>query len=397
MNFIRLAWRNANGNAFRSWTVVICAALMAGFAVAATIVIGGAQKSLNLALERLGADIIVVPAGSEHLMENAFLMGVPAATWMPKDFIEQIASVPGVEVVSPQFFLSTLRGATCCSLPEMFMIAYDPGTDFTLRPWLEQNVNDGLQLGEAIGGAFVYTPSGQENILVYGYEIDLVGNLEQTGTGLDQSMFFTFETAREVARLSTIQAEAELDIPVDSVSAAMVKLRRSSDPLEVAKHIQEKIPQVTPVVSTNLFHSQRLQILGLLRSVAALLGIAWTLSVALVGLVFSMAVNERRQEVGVLRALGSTRQFVLQSLLAEGLILACAGSAAGIALFTFAVYLFRRLIIQMMGVPFLIPSPFSLFILAAGALALTLASVLLGALIPTTRTSRMEPALAMRK
>ena len=396
-SFIELAWKNANGNAFRSWTIVLCAALMAGLAVSSTIVIGGARNSLHVAMERLGADIIVVPAGSEHAMENAFLMGVPAAAWMPRNSLDRIAAIPGVEAVSPQLFLSTLRGALCCSVPEMFLVAYDPETDFALKPWLEEHLEDGLHLGEAVGGAFVYVPADPGTILVHGYEIDLKRNLEPTGTGLDQSMFFTFETANEIARLSSVQAEQELTIPGDEISAVMVKVERGTETHQVAQQIEQALPQVATVESTNLFHSQRVQITGLLQSVLVLLGVAWLLAVALIGLVFSMAVNKRRQQIGVLRALGFTRRFVLQSLLAEGLILALAGGAAGSALFIFAVYLFRHAIIQLIGVPFLIPSLFALIILAAGALALALASVTLGALIPTLRIGLMDPADAMRK
>jgi putative ABC transport system permease protein len=396
-SFIDLAWKNANGNTFRSWTVVLCAALMAGFAVSTTIVIGGAQDSLQVAMDRLGADIIVVPAGAEHAMENAFLMGVPVVAWMPHSLVDRIAALPGVEAVSPQLFLSTLRGATCCSVPEMFLVAYDPQTDFTLKPWLEETLHEELRLGEAVGGAFVYVPADPGYILVYGYEVDLRGQLKPTGTGLDQSMFFTFETANEIARLSSVQAERELRIPEDDVSAVMVKVERGTDPHQVARQIQQALPQVTPVESTNLFHSQRVQILGLLQSLLVLLGVAWLLSVALIGMVFSIAVNERRQQIGVLRAVGFRRRFILQSLLAEGLILALGGGGAGIAFFILAVYLFRQLIMQLMGVPFLIPSLFSLFVLAAGALVLALASVTLGALIPTLRISLMDPAEAMRK
>lgn len=397
MNFFKLTWRNTNGNTFRSAIVLICAALIAGFAVAATVIIGGAQKSLNLALERLGADIIVVSAGSESLMENAFLMGVPARTWMPREIIAQIADIPGVEKVSPQFFLSTLRGAACCSVPEMLLIAYDPDTDFTLRPWLEENLRDDLRLGEAIGGAFIFVPRDPGYILIYGTEVDLIGNLERTGTGLDRSMFFTFETAYEISRLSSDLAMDKLDIPIDSVSAAMVQTRFGADIHHVATLIQESIPFASAIESNNLFHSQRLEILSLLQSALALLGVAWLLCVSLIGLVFSMAVNERRQEIGILRALGFPRPFVLKSLLSEGLILALAGGSAGIALFTFAIYLFRNLIIQVMEVPFLIPNPIQLIGLALGALILTLGSVALGALIPTLRISRMDPAIAMRE
>ena len=396
-DLIGLAWKNANENALRSWTIGLSAALMAGFAVSATIVIGGAQDSLRVAAKRLGADVIVVPAGSEHAMENAFLMGVPVATWMPHSTMDRIAAVPGVEAVSPQLFLSTLRGASCCSVPEMFLVAYDPETDFTLKPWLQENLEMGLKLGDAVGGAFVYVPVDPGYIMVYGYEVDLKGKLEPTGTGLDQSMFFTFETANEIARLSSTQAERELRIPGDDISAVMVKVGRDTDPQQVAGQIKQALPQVTPVSSSNLFHSQRVQITGLLQSLLALLGVAWLLGVALIGIVFSIAVNERRQQIGVMRAVGFGRGFVMQSLLAEGLILALGGGGAGIAFSILTVQLFRQLIVQSLGIPFLIPSLLSLIGLVVGALALAMISVVLGALIPALRISRMDPADAMRK
>jgi putative ABC transport system permease protein len=397
MNFIKLAWKNANGSTFRSIIVFACAALMAGFAVAATIVIGGAQKSLELALDRLGADIIVVSAGSESLMENAFLMGVPARTWLPRSYVDQISTIPGVAAVSPQLFLSTLRGAVCCSVPEMFLVAYEPESDFTLRPWLDAHLEEGLDLGEAIGGAFIFVPVDPGYILVYGYELDLLGNLEKTGTGIDRTMFMTFETAFEIARNSPELAVEEMKIPEDSVSAIMVKTPLGTDIHHVAELIQQAIPDATPVESSNLFHTHRLQIIGLLQSLVVLMGVAWLLSVALVGVVFSMAINERKQEIGVLRALGIPRPFVLKSLLSEGLLLALAGGVVGISIFIFAVYLFRNLIIQVLGVPFLIPSPLVLVGLAAAALILTLSSVALGAFLPSLRISLMDPAYAMRR
>lgn len=394
---IQLAWKNSVANSFRSLTVAVCAALLAGFTLAFTVIIGGAEKSLNLALERLGADIVVVPAGMENRMENAYLTGAPALGWMPGEFIAQIAAIPGVEIASPQFFLSTLRGATCCSVPEMFLIAYDPETDFTLKPWLQENLESGLELGDAIGGAFVYVPVDPGYIEVYGYHIDLKGKLQQTGTGLDKSMFFTFETAREISLLSTIQAESKLDIPADSVSAAMIKVAPGYNPSQVALEIRRALPEVTPVESSNLFRAQRLEINALLQSVTVLLSVGWLLAVALVGLVFSMAVNERRQEIGVLRALGSTRPFVLSSLLAEGVLLSLLGGTIGLALSVSALYLFRNILIQMMGFPFLIPGVPVLILLSSGALVLSLAGVMLGALLPAVRISTMDPAVAMRK
>jgi putative ABC transport system permease protein len=397
MNLLKVIIRNIEGNGFRSWVVFFCADLMAGFLIAITLVIGGAQESLHLAIQRLGADIIVVPQGSEAKMENAFLMGAPARMWMPEEIASTLQGIPGVEQVSPQLFLSTLRGATCCTVPDMFLVAYDPHTDFTLKPWLTEHLENGLHLGEAVGGYFVYLPADQEFIEVYGTDIDLVGNLASTGTGIDQSMFFTFDTALAIAESSASKAERPLEIPSGNISAAMVKIRQDSDPHQVAEAIRQTIPGVTPVESTNLFRSQQTYLVGLLRSVALITGILWVLSLVLIGLVFSMALNERQREIGVLRALGSTRLTILRSLLGEGLLVALPGAASGILLFTVAVYLFRHAIIQYLRTPFILPTPLELAGLALGGLLLVLASVGLAALVPALRISLMDPAVAMRE
>lgn len=397
MNLLRLAWKNISDSAVRSWVVVLCAALVAGFAIGATAVIRGAENSLQLALERLGADIMVIPAGSANQIEEALLVGKPATAWMPQSVVDEIAVLPEVTAVSPQLFLSTLRGASCCTVPEMFLIAYDPATDFTVRPWLESHLEGGLGLGEAVGGRYVFVPEGDEYISIYGYPIDLKGNLEATGTGLDQSMFFTFDTALEIARLSPVQAERELVIAPDSISTALVRVATDADPLEVALQIESTVPGVDAVASANLFRTQRDQIVGLLRSVVALLSIAWALSVALIGLVTSMATAERRREIGVLRAMGATRLTVLGALLTESAVLALSGGFAGIALAVFVVYLFRNLMIQLMNVPFLFPSPLSLLVMALAGLVLTLLSVASATLLPTLKIAYEEPGTAVKE
>ncbi|NLE44314.1 MAG: FtsX-like permease family protein [Chloroflexi bacterium] len=397
MNLVRLTWSNIAGSRFRSWVVFFCAIILAGFAISATLVIGGARKSLQLALERLGADIIVVPTGSEERVQDALLMGRPVRVWMPRSNLDVIGSIPGVSAVSPQLYLATLRGATCCSVPEMFLIAYEPETDFTLRPWLEEHLDGGLSLGQAVGGAFVYLPADQENILIYGYPVDLVGTLDATGTGLDQSMFFTFETAREIARLSPMQAVQVLVIPQDSVSSALVRIESTADSEQVAAEIAASVPNVTPMESASLFKSQRAQILMLSRSIVVLLGIVWLMAIALIAVVFSIAANERRRQIGVMRALGATRRDVLVSLMAEGAALASAGGFTGGAVAAFGVFLFRNLITELMGGPFFFPSIPGVLLRVIEVLGITLVTVLAAAFVPALRISLTDPAIAMRE
>ena len=83
MSFFNLTLKNISGTAYRSWVIGLCAFVLAAFTVGTTLIMRGAETSLRLALDRLGADIIVVPQGSETKAETALLMGKPASIWMP--------------------------------------------------------------------------------------------------------------------------------------------------------------------------------------------------------------------------------------------------------------------------------------------------------------------------
>jgi len=397
MNLGQFAWSNIKGSAFRSWVVFLCAMIVAGFSLSTVLIIRGAQDSLRLALDRLGADIIVVPEGAETKVESALLMGKPVKVWMPQENLGKIARVPGVAVASPQLYLSSLSNASCCAVSDMFMVAFDPKTDFTVEPWLKHKLGHELRLGEAVGGSYVFTPEGEENIKLYGYFITLKGNLAPTGTGLDQTMFMTFETAQDIARISKTRAEKPLEIPPNSMSAALVKVQPGADTRSVALDIMQQVPGVTPIESPDMFQTFRQQITGLLRGMLVILSITLLLSLVLIGLIFSMAANERRREIGVLRALGATRGFVFQSILAEAALLAVDGGAVGIGLACLATYLFRDLLMRSLGIPFLFPSLPSLVTLVGGGLVVALGGVTLAAFIPAYRVSRQDPALAMRE
>jgi putative ABC transport system permease protein len=396
VSLLQLAWKNIAGNPFRSWAVFLCALVVTGPLFSTVLLVRGAEDSLRLVQQRLGADVVVVPEGTEARVETALLMGQPVKVWMPQENLGKIAEAPGVAAISPQLYLASLANAPCCTA-EMLVMAFDPQTDFTVTPWLSSHLGHNLGLGEALGGSDVFVPYGEESIRIYGTEIDLVGNLERTGTGLDTALFFTFETARYVAEHSRIRAVQPLEIPADSISAALVKVKSDVDPRLVALQITHQVPGVRAIPIAGLFQAFRAQASSLLRTMLAVLGIIAVLSWLIVGLIFSMATNERRREIGILRALGASQRLVLQSLLAEALILALGGGAAGILLATLILCLFRNLIVASLTMPFLFPSLPSLFVLVGGGLAVALAGVVLAVLAPALHASHLDPSVAMRE
>ena len=391
-----LALRGITGSAFRSWLIALCALVIAGFALSTVLVVRGSEDSLNLTLGRLGADILVVPQGAESQVQGALLMGSASKFWMPTADVAKIAAVRGVEAASPQLYLESLANAPCCAVSNMFMVAYDPTTDFTVGPWLDQKLGETLGLGEAIGGKDVFVPQEEQNLTLHGYPLTLRGRLEPTGTNLDNSIFVTFETAQDMARVSKTRAVQPLVIPTGGVSSVLVKVAAGADVTEVAADIIRSVPEVTPIQSPNMFGTFRSQISGVLRGMIIVLALALALSLLLIALLFSMAVAERRRQIGVLRAIGATRTAVVAWILTEAVGLALAGGVVGVVLSAVCIFLFRNLLARSLGF-FIFPSAGVLAAFIVVGLVIAVACVALAAMIPALCISRQEPATSMRE
>ncbi len=398
MTLPRLVIRNILGSLFRSGAILLCAALVAGLSLSATLVMRGAETGLRRNLSRMGADIIVIPWGTmSQDLDGAHLVGMMTERWMPRAYMERIAAVQGVEVVSPQLYLSTLADSPFSTLPELHVVAYDPVTDFVLEPWLEHDPVGNLRLGEAVAGSAIVDPDGDQNIHVYDYPIRLVRSLNEMGGDVDQTVFISFDTAQAIMDQVRSQPRPPFELAPESISSAMVKVRLGSDPHEVAVRILEQVPSVVPMESTGFFQTQRGQMVGLLRTVLVLSVLTWVLSTLFMGLVFSLAANERRREIATLRALGATSSVVLKTLLLEGATLAVTGGLAGIGLAILIAGLFGDRIARASGIQVVLPSPLVLLGLAAAGLLLAVISVTVAAWLPASRLSRQEPALSMRE
>ncbi len=269
-------------------------------------------------------------------------------------------SVPGVAVASPQLYLTSMANSSCCSVSLMFMYAFDPVTDFTIEPWLREKLGQDLTEGQAIGGSDVFVPKGQEYIKLYGYDFDLVGNLEPTGTNLDQTLFMTFPTAEAMAVASQTKAKMTLPTLIDTVSSVLVKVDAGADRAQVAKDIAAAIPEVDAVPAAELFGSYGTQISGVLRTLIVIVVLTVALSLALMAVIFWMSVHDRRRQIGVLRALGATQRYVLLAYMTEASILALAGGLVGAVLAAVVMYLFRNLLVSALGFPIMLPSLLSL-------------------------------------
>jgi len=114
----------------------------------------------------------------------------------------------------------------------------------------------------------------------------------------------------------------------------------------------------------------------------------------------SISVVRRRSEIGILRALGATRQLILTGFLAEAVFFAAAGSAIGLVLGRFMALAAVKLLGSTVQSLYVSSEPgpveFSLDSLTAG-LAVGIAISLLAALAPAFEAAQVMPVEAMAR
>ncbi len=116
----------------------------------------------------------------------------------------------------------------------------------------------------------------------------------------------------------------------------------------------------------------------------------------LIGVVFSMIVNERRREIGIFRAMGARRGHVFRLIILEATVLSFIGGILGVAVGGGVLAMFRDAIYASLDIPHLWPSTGRLALLVGVCLVLSVLTGMIAALLPALRAAFLEPYEAIR-
>ncbi|GER92762.1 ABC transporter permease [hot springs metagenome] len=396
LNIYLFALRNVKRKVVRSTLLVLAVAVVTATLFAATLFITSMQNALKIGTYRLGADILVVPEGNEQQAKSALLAGEPTSFYMSADTIEKVRAVEGVNKASPQLFIKP-SSFTCCYNVDVFLIAFDPGTDFTVTPWLEKTLKKGLSDDEIITGREVPIVAG-DSIPFFGTSFRVAGTMEPTGMKFfDQSVFMTMDAAYKMAEASKTKSMQPLNIDSSKISAVLVQVEEGYTPDRVSIRIEHDVSGVKALASDEVISTVRKQLRGLVKGVIIISAILWILALLMMGFAFSMIVNERLREFGLLRSIGAKRWHILRLILSEAMAISLTGGIIGLAAGSFILRSFKGILLQSMKLPYLFPSAEVLMELIVGIILLSLLTGFVSALLPAYSASRIDPYMAIRK
>ena len=199
-----------------------------------------------------------------------------------------------------------------------------------------------------------------------------------------------------VAGIYTPEAGPRVKMPLAAMQDALqapgkctwiyVKLKNPEQAVEMARRIDEQLPlnkiQLTRDIITNIEKS--IPYLGVF--LRTLVGLSALVSGLVVMLAMYTTITERTREIGILKALGASRGFIVGEIVKEAVLISVIGVAAGFALSFLAGYLIQRV--------YALPFEYS-WAWGLTAAAIGLLGGALGALYPAVRAANLDAVSAL--
>ena len=394
----RLAVKNLLGRPGRTAALFFLVLLLSLTLCGGGLVLSSLRTGLGSLENRLGADVIVMPAKAalKTDLDTLFLQGTIGPYYMNMSTVDKIAKTEGISRLSTQIFLSSMR-ASCCSIP-IQVIGFDPESDFTVSSWLRESRQESLDEGRLLVGSRVNANPG-ESIKLYNISCPVAGQLQPTGTGLDTAVYCTLPTIRtlmtaaeDLGGYSSISGD-----PSETVSAVYIKVKEGVDPKDVADSINVHVRKVKAVQTRSVITTVADSLSGLERILTVLMIAAALLVWLVLFAAFTLMTGERKKEFATLRLCGLSRGRLAGLVFREAAIVSLLGSAAGVALSLILVHAFSGALGNALGLPFLLPSAGTAAALALAALFGCLLAGPLAAAVSARKLSRADTGLILRE
>jgi len=326
----RIPFRSIRAHPVRAVVVLVLALTQAACLFSGLTLVQSIRHELALAEQRLGADLLVYPTSALQTLhkDRITMLGTPVESYQDRSVLSRMDFNNDIESVSYQVYIKgVLPGGET-----IWIVGYDPQTDFVIAPWLEEGAD--AEPGDGVVAGSEVLTDGPGTVTLFGRELPVTAHLARTGSDLDRAVMVSMDTLSRLIDASTaqgVETYASVD-PRCDYSVALVRLADRDRAESTAAWINTYVRKVTAVnadeglalTASGIHHHT-----GVVASIAAL---AWLVVLVALAVAQSLFIGGRRQELHVWHTIGASRATVERVMLYEALIVHTLGACAGVAL-----------------------------------------------------------------
>ncbi len=362
------------------------------------------EKAVAINLDNLGANILVLPQGSN--VDNYYSADIDAPTF-PEEYVERVAtsSLAGVDNMSPKLtrriiisgqktvltgilpkselaskpiwqnsglFGSSLK-ASCGPSPVNESLGYKD--EKLQRKSIDSLAADDCMMGYSVAKRLNVKENG--TIVIEGKTFKVAKVISETGTIDDDRIFAHLHTVQHLLGIKEQISAIEIMGCCNAISDGLLGKLRNILP-------NTKITTIGQIVATQIQTNKMMNKVSLIFLIIIIFvgGIS-------IGNFMWANVNERRKEIGMLRMIGFSRAVIYKMLLAKAFILGVLGGIVGYIIGTAAGMWLGPEIAGLSVAP--VPG------LIGISLLISIGVSLIGALIPAYLAGRIEPFSNMQE
>ena len=383
--YLKLAGKNLLRHRTRSALTMLGIAASVGVLFSVLSFNKGFTEGLAVELERTGLHFMVVPSGCAHEVAALVLHGAVIPKFLDTKVMEHVTATAGVDLATP-ILVAQLPDPQRGKIDLIYGVdmsvlsAIKPGWEITGKiPEQDNEILLGYEVAqhEKLQPGDQFSSRDGTNLLVAG----IVG---LTGSQEDAFIYLPIKTAQKL-----------LDHPA-AATAIGVKVTDPTQMVEITDALTAAVPGIQIVTMGEVMNS----ISNLAASARAL-----SLAIVLIAILISavgvmnsilMAVFERTQEIGMMRAVGASRRDIFRIILEETTILSLSGGLIGILISILGSRMIEAFVRSVM--PF-VPSGNLISFdpgVAAGSVLFIFVIGLCAGIYPALKASKINPVEAIK-
>lgn len=396
-NFFLLVLKSARHRPLRSWLTVVGIVIGVMLVVVIFALSSGVKSLLSNMLQSFGSELVFILPGKE----TNPLVGLFSGQRFNEDDLMNLAKIPGVEFVVMADvgvlnveYKGEKKSSMVHGIPWVpFRAIFEESQGVKMREgtWPTRDDSRDIVLGSLVADKLFKNPVrvGDE-IIIKSKRMRVSGIFGPMGSQEDDNSFYT-----------SLDTFHELTGKGPGAISAFVKVARGADIDLVGRQVKYELSKQEVVRDFSVLTPSRANqlvgsILGVVEFVLFIIALV-SLVVGAVGIMNTMytSVLERTRHIGIMKAVGASRDAILSLFLIEAGLIGIVGGAMGIA-FGILVAYGIGVLAQGLGIDGLFSFSsldfFELFVV----LVITFITGVLAGYFPARSAAQMEPAEALR-